>query len=232
MKNNKKGIIERLCQYLGRQNFASDFLDYFAGRMFSTPAFAYGGLGEMPTTARQKNNIKDILPAAKPILMARPPSGAANFRGDAPTRPHNSHEQPSPDVTYIPWLGPVIHAMRKAKAAHASKACSEPLYRGMHGAPCKFEGGSDNKCPKGTVSGWWWSYEVKGKGRIYYVDCCGGTPKHTVFCNWSAEPNWCSGLGKAQAAGIFQYNCTLAISEADMKVKQVGSNYEVEGVDP
>lgn len=231
----QEGIIERLCKYLGRQNLATGLLDFIGNRMFPQTQFAYGGISSALIPTNKQESLNDSL--SKPLLMARPPAGTENFRGPAPTSPHKGHTQPAPItlptlLSFIPIIGPVLHQEAKTASQHASKACADPLYKGMHGAPCKYEGGSDNKCPKGTVSGWWWSYEVPGKGRIYYVDCCGGSPTHSVFCNWSSEPNWCYGYGKAQAAGIGKYNCTLAILEADMKVKAVGSGYEVEGVDP
>jgi hypothetical protein len=242
MKKQSKqtNLVEKLCQFLGRNNFASEFLDYVSSWLFPLPtAFANSSFGAMPMPKFRKNEKDIILEMQKPIMMARPPSGTENFRGAAPTKPHEAHDQPAPAapninpmISWIPIIGPILHYGIKKAAEHASVPCSDPLYRGMHGAPCKFEGGSDNKCPKGTVSGWWWSYEVPGKGRIYYVDCCGGNPTHTVFCNWSAEPNWCMGLGKAAAQGIYEYNCTLAILEADLNVKAVGSGYEVVGVDP
>jgi hypothetical protein len=241
MRKQKKqtGIVESLCRVLGRKNFASGFLDCVSGWLFPLPTtYAYNGIGalQMPKSLKnERNKLSDI---HKPILMARPPAGTENFHGPAPVVPHDPHTQPTADDTGASWLlnllpfGFLVHESIKKDAKHASVACSDPLYRGMHGAPCKYEGGSDNKCPKGTVSGWWWSYDVPGKGRIYYVDCCGGSPKHKVFCNWTNEYNWCQVFGKAQARGISDYNCTLAILEADMKVKKVGAGYEVEGVDP
>lgn len=245
-KKNKTGFVEKLCQFLGRNNFASEFLDYVSSWLFPPPtAMAYHGSVRMPVPNFPKDHADKFLGKQKPIMMARPPSGTENFRGNAPTSPHAGHTQPSPVtspslLSFVPIIGPLLHRSLKEASQHASKACADPLYRGMHGAPCKFEGGTDNKCPKGSVSGWWWAYEVPGKGRIYYVDCCGGNPTHAVFCNWTSEPNWCVGYGKASPLNIQDYNCTLAILESDMKVKAVtvgsGSssytNYEVEGVDP
>ncbi len=235
MKKKKEGLVERFCMYLGRQNFASEILDYLSRFLFPQSPFGFEMAGAMPMRVLKRENESEIRRRRGLVLMAVP-AGTENFHGDAPLVPHDGHTQPALKEIF-PWrwlLGPlgfVLHEKEKAAAKHASAACSDPLYKGMHGAPCLFEGGTNNKCPKGTVSGWWWSYEVPGKGRIYYVDCCGGSPKHEVYCNWTNEANWCYGMGRAATKGITEYNCTLAILEADMNVVKVGSGYEVGGAD-
>jgi hypothetical protein len=126
------------------------------------------------------------------------------------------------------------------------KACAEPRYRGMHGRPCRFAGGTDTRCPKGTVSGWFWKYRTPA-GVFYYVDCCGATPGgQAVWCTWVDEQNWCLGYGGgwssfdllkslrswsivagdgrhglAAAKKQPQYGCTLTISETDLVVAKV-----------
>lgn len=241
----KENVIERLCKYLGRQNSIAKFLDYLANYMFPTADFSQIGVGQ---TFYGMQNVEDEdVNLAKPILMARPPAGLENFHGEAPINPHSAHEGVRyriPPPTIIDRLTMQVRQSRSRDLArasretsrsveHASAICANPLYRGMHGMPCSQAGGTDNMCPRGTVSGWYWSYEVPTIGRVYYVDCCGGNPNHHTFCNWTSEPNWCLGHGRAAAQGIQSYHCTLAIREADLNVVSNGSGgYIVSGVDP
>ena len=232
----KEGLIERFCQLLGRQNFASDFLDNLLGFIFPPSPFAVAS--GIPMTGLRKTNRRDILGKRGQLLMARPPAGTENFHGPAPVAPHTPHGFEEPTRTTWEWLfgDSAAHARGKTRArtsqSHSRAPCSNPMYQGMHGRPCAHGSGTDNMCPIGTVSGWWWSYEVPRLGRIYYVDCCGGRNSSDVWCNWSNEDNWCFGLGRAQSRGISDYNCTLAILEADMNVVAVGTSWEVIGVDP
>jgi hypothetical protein len=167
-----------------------------------------------------------------------------NHHGNAP----NSPEAPNQDYVvndtgdrpgWWNWLwhtsGEHDRSKREWDAKHSVHGCLDPKYHGMHGRPCKFEGGSDTKCPSGTVSGWYWSYDCPGVGKVYYVDCCGSRPlQKTVWCNWTQEANWCLGLGRAarQAPPAERYVCTLSILDRDMRTTAVPGGFEVVGVDP
>jgi hypothetical protein len=104
---------------------------------------------------------------------------------------------------------------------HNTRECRKPRYRGMHGSPCVFHGGSDTQCPGGTVPGAYWSYTVDGIGEVYYVDCCGGDDNSNslfvhIFCGWTNEDNWCYGKGNNI------YTCTLALTDAELKTDVFG----------
>jgi hypothetical protein len=240
-ESKRKGIIERLCYYLGRQNFASDFLDTISNWLFLQPVPAFNGFGLPSNSKLPKHKTDNDWNKGTALMMSRPTAWHAGSDGrqanPTPLEPNKGTPRPE---TIIPWrwlIGPLgwfwhEDAKKEAKK-HAPAPCSDMKYHGMHGQPCKFAGGTDNKCPKGTVSGWFWAYEVPGLGRIYYVDCCGTSgDKSDVWCNWSSEPNWCMVYGRAQNQGVSKYNCTLAISESDMNVVDLGGGkYEVGGVD-
>jgi hypothetical protein len=92
------------------------------------------------------------------------------------------------------------------------KECADPKYRGMHGRPCKFAGGTDARCPKGTVSGWFWKYRTPA-GVFYYVDCCGATPgAQPVWCTWADEPNWCLGYTATEGKTIVATSGVLMVT--------------------
>jgi hypothetical protein len=235
-RHGRDSLVIALCNYLGRQNFAARVLDLVA-RLIPSPPLrpAYVGMGGSFLARRLSGLHRKIDWAldARPMLMARPTQPFAEY-GLAPSTPHEPHRSTTED----PWwsfLWFYDHsAQKRADLGHAKAICSDLKYRGMHGRPCKHAGGTDTKCPAGSVSGWFWSYETPA-GRIYYVDCCGGTPSsNKVWCNWTSEPNWCLGYGRAHnAGGISDYNCTLAILEADMDVRTISpGQYEVVGVDP
>jgi len=172
--------------------------------------------------------------------MTTPPN-APTHRGTAPSTPQGTQQDSvtSPNRPDDPpwWAGFwrwVLHFREKEEADRkaGNHGCEDVRYHGMHGRPCRFAGGSDLRCPRGTTSGWFWSYDTPA-GRIFYVDCCGGTPQGTVWCNWSQEPNWCSAWGRAANASISTYNCTLAIPDSLMKTRDLGGGkFEVVGVDP
>ncbi|MGI8638679.1 MAG: hypothetical protein ACR2MG_01820 [Pyrinomonadaceae bacterium] len=242
MKNESKrqGVIKSLCLYLGRQNIASDFLDYISSWLFLQPAFAFSGNGKFPLP-KYKEKTEEKLAKSKPVMMARPTAPHNGMDGRAAPTTGGAHRGALRSEEVSPWRvifglpGIIWHLVEKDKAGkHKTAPCSDPKYRGMHGQPCKFAGGSDTKCPSGTTSGWFWSYEVPSFGRIYYVDCCGaGGSASDVWCEWTSEPDWCNGWGRAANNGISGYNCTLAILEVDMNVVDLaGGKYEVRGVDP
>jgi len=173
--------------------------------------------------------------------MAEGPHTSDTDHGKAPTTPHEANQDnvQSPDRPgFFSELWHMIrgtshlHKKEQADKLAGNHGCEDQRYHGMHGRPCRFAGGTDLKCPPGTTSGWFWSYET-AVGRIFYVDCCGGTPKGAVWCNWTQEINWCVALGRAANAGIDKYNCTLAIPDNLMKTRDLGNNkFEVVGVDP
>jgi hypothetical protein len=166
-----------------------------------------------------------------------------NHHGAAPSAPaqastdtviNNTGDRPGVwDIIFHP----LDHEQHKRSwdTAHTVHGCSEARYHGMHGRPCKYEGGSDSKCPAGTFSGWYWSYDCPGVGKVYYVDCCGGgTPTNSVWCNWTQEANWCLGYGRAarQTPPNMKYFCTLSILDRDMRTTAVPGGFEVVGADP
>ena len=173
MNKVKVGIIERFCMYLGRHHIVSDFLDYFSQFLFTPSQLAFSGLGGMPISLKKKANDSDILGHKGQILMSRPPGGSDNFHGNARTTPSHKHGyDDEPTRGFWEWLfgDGVAHDRLKnrdkASQKHSPAPCSDVKYRGMHGRPCLFAGGTDNMCPKGSVSGWWWSYEVPVIGRV------------------------------------------------------------------
>jgi hypothetical protein len=124
-------------------------------------------------------------PLASHVFMSGPPTQIGAHRGFAPAAPSSAH-------------GPGSGA-----------SCNHLRYRGMHGTPCKYEGGSLTKCPTGTTAGGYWIYNVPAFGDVYYVDCCGRMPLGAIFCHWTVEPNWCL------SAGGMLYTCTLALKGSD-----------------
>ncbi len=228
--------IRQFCLRLGRQTRFSNLLDWVAARTVRLPARPH-----LAFATSGANDTHTLIHA--PMQMATGPGAVdAAYVRPAPAKPHADPEGGSgpwtPTESMLDFfLGPlaiIAHQIRKSAAntAHAKAACAPEQYHGMHGSPCAHAGGSDLKCPPGTVSGFWWTYKTK-LGVIYYVDCCGGTQKGTVWCNWSEENNWCYGAGRAANQGASQeYNCTLAIPDALMKTAMVGSGVEALGVDP
>lgn len=240
-RTKDRELVKRLCDLLGRQHFAARFLDQIAQWIAPTtlrPLLHGAGATPAGLNSRQQPESQDL--GTEPMLMAALAPGSPDpARGMAPSTPHAPHAGRSPNRPgFWSWLfsSSSDHSRRKtiADQQHAMTSCADPKYRGMHGRPCKFAGGSDNKCPRGTTSGWFWSYETSA-GRVYYVDCCGGTPDTTnnVWCNWTAEPDWCLHWGRAANLRVTGYNCTLAILDADMRTAQLSPGvYEVSGVDP
>jgi hypothetical protein len=239
--NKEQGLVGRFCGLMGRQHFAARFLDWVMQWIVPfTPRPAFGVVGAIPVGSKdwpqsEAQSLGDGL-----LLMANLASGSPDpSRGLAPSTPHAPHAGRDPNRPgFWSWLwsSSADHNRRKTVAdqRHATTSCADPKYRGMHGRPCKFAGGSDNRCPRGTTSGWFWSYETS-VGRVYYVDCCGGTPdtNNNVWCNWTEEPDWCLHWGRAHNNRVTGYNCTLAILDADMRTVQPSPGvYEVSGVDP
>jgi hypothetical protein len=242
-RKNRQGILERFCQFLGRQHFASDFLDAISNWLLLQQAFAFDGNYNFGLPIRKAKTV-DKLAGPQIVQMARPTqwhNGADPNGRTAPSVPGGTNQGAPRSESIFPWryiVGPLgwfwhERAKSQAKKNPTVVPCSDAKYHGMHGQPCKFAGGSDTKCPVGTTSGWFWAYDVPSLGRMYYVDCCGiGGSASDVWCEWTSEPDWCNGWGRAHNKGISGYNCTLAIPEADMNVVDLGGgNYEVGGVD-
>lgn len=230
-------ITERFCTYMSRHHPLARLGDVIGDLLLSPrlqPALA--GHGSSPRPSRRESMSQ--------VHMAIGPM-PENNHGPAPNVPTQSSNDSFVNDTgdrpgWWNWLwhsaGDHDRAKRSWDKAHTTHGCSDPQYHGMHGRPCKFEGGSDNKCPAGTFSGWYWTYDCPGVGKVYYIDCCGGgTPKNSVWCNWTQETNWCIGYGKAaqQTPAVDKYFCTLSVLDRDMRTTAVpGGQYEVVGVDP
>jgi hypothetical protein len=235
-----KDIVKWFCDLLGREHVLSEFLDWVARWLVPLPRIAYG-LADGPTFRGHPSERPGHTPHVELIHMASGPG----TEGEAPLAPTTPHDvargrAEEPNVIVKLWRqlwGTTTSAHRADKVeagAHAKAACAEAKYHGMHGRPCKFTGGSDTKCPPGTVSGWFWRYDTPA-GVIYYVDCCGGPIQgaHNVWCNWSDEQNWCLGPGRSASRSITDYNCTLAIPSDQMTVVTAPDGHlEVFGVDP
>jgi hypothetical protein len=226
--------VRRLSARLGRQTRLSNLLDWVAARTVKLPAMPRVAFAGGP-------KMDDLLHAPKQMATGPGAQDAAYVR-PAPTTPHAEPLGGSgPWTPTEPWwdifLGPaaiIAHRARKGAAnkAHAKAACAPEKYHGMHGMPCAYAGGTDLKCPAGTISGYWWTYKIS-TGVIYYIDCCGGTQKGTVWCNWTEEDNWCRGAGRAVNQGAsLEYNCTLAVPDSLMKTATVGTGLEAVDVDP
>ncbi len=231
-REQSDGWVARLCNWLGRQTRLAPFLDWVAGWFMPRVAWRVGGLPAPRLTG------PTVWKAQGPLTT--PNGDCQTCRNAAPTTPGEANQDnvQSPDRPGVlseiwHWIWGTSHQAKKDEADRkAGKGgCADPKYHGMHGRPCRFAGGSDLKCPAGTTSGWFWSYETP-VGRFFYVDCCGGTPQGSVWCNWTQEANWCMVWGKAANAGISDYNCTLAIPDSLMKTRDIGGGkYEVVGVD-
>jgi hypothetical protein len=223
MSNRRKidELVKRFCDWLGRPHFATGFLDWLAGWLVR-PRPVAGGAGPRPPNLAPADPA-DLWP---PILMmagtTRPEctQGDVNDGGRGPTAP-----------TW-PWLehGHVEagDSVSAAVLAENKRKCRFWRLTGMHGRPCRYvHGGSDVKCPPGTVGGWFWKYDVPAYGTIYYVDCCGKVATEEIWCNWSKEENWCQMGEAAQMAaagtiaiedGVALYTCTLALQRKDFTI--------------
>ena len=186
-------LVERFCLWLGRYGRWSKLLDSIASAIF--PSFV--------------NPL--LLPGAVGALapLSQPVSFMAGIASNQPGV-HDGNQGP---------LAPLApHAGEPGDPKHSTKECSPAIFHGMHGAPCKFHGGtSDNKyCPAGTTSGLWWRWNIPKVGNVYYVDCCGLPIKWKVWCNWAKEANWCAGQGNNV------YTCTLTLLHGELKIDANG----------
>lgn len=185
-------MTERFCMWLGRYGRWSELLDRI-GRLIC-PAFIDPLL--VPGIAG------DLSPLSRPFFMggvASNQGGVRNPDAAPPPSPHPNGGDPG-------------------DPPHSTAECTDMIFHGMHGSPCKFNGGSsDNKfCPAGTVSGLWWRFNIPGLGNIYYVDCCGVPVSWGVWCRWAKEQNWCAGRGSSI------YTCTLTLTLGELKVDGSG----------
>ena len=204
-RSPSEGLIKRFCDFLGWQTCFSGFLDWVAGWLVPHyPPLAPAGVGPLvPGSQPQGQPEGSDLRGLLGNLMMSGTKSLEHTRGDT-------------DVGGTAWKAPT----KPWKASDTPKECNEDILRGMHGEPCNHAGGYLNYCPKGTVSGWFWKYEVSGK-IIYYVDCCSDKPrKHKVVCNWSKEVNWCEYPGKALKQHRTKYYCTLALEKRDLVISK------------
>jgi hypothetical protein len=242
MQQRREPMIKRFCDYMGRQHAIARLAERIARWLLpptAGPALAGAGWPMQPGTRREDSM------RPKPMAMATGPYTQINYKGKAPDNPIAPEEMDDTKYTGGWWDRPGAwdnywhhagHAQRKADydRAHTFHACQDDKFHGMHGKPCKYAGGTDIKCPKGTTSGWFWSYDCPNIGRVFYVDCCGSlTVSDRTWCGWTKEDDWCQYFGKAANAGITGYVCTVAIPDAAMKTVEVSpGKLEVVGVDP
>src|SRR5262249_19058960 len=228
----------------------SGFLDWIARWIVPPPRLAFSGVGAAPT-AQGASELPDQSPehpGPQIVMMDDSLRGTRWGKGDdnpgghgppAPPKPWHEHGYPDPTS------GPAPPA---AFIAESKKKCNYYRLEGMHGRPCRSlpgAGGSDTKCPTGTVSGWFWKYDVPAYGTVYYVDCCGKSISGGVWCNWSKEQNWCV-IGKASHRNDIEwevdpstnqrsaplYTCTLALLACEFKWHMdPGMGSVVDGVD-
>lgn len=210
-------LIKRFCDWMGREHHFSGLLDWVARQVvgeFRPPLVWSGAFSGPPLSRAKASDDYDLIHAPMhsegglPEFIIRGVQHALDSVGDVATR--------------------VSERMHQAAKDAEKNACKNPKYSGMHGSPCLFAGGSDTKCPKGTVGGWFWAKST-AVGTIYYADCCGGSVSSSVWCDNSSEPNWCLGAGRAARQGIVKYACTVALFKSEFKVD---SNGFIEGIDP
>jgi hypothetical protein len=231
---NRSELVKRFCDLLGRQNSASGFLDRIARWVVPLPpAMDLAAAGPMPAPLR-RNRDEELRKLIHGPMLAQGPMLQATNRGDAPDTPHDASEgHATVTINTATWWDRLWGGVDTVRTESGTELCAPDRYHGMHGTPCLYAGGSDTKCPKGTVSGWFWSYKTKA-GVFYYVDCCGGTQKSDVWCGWTSEDNWCGPWGRTtNTGGSTKYNCTLAMPSSLMMTKGLSSTqFEVVGVDP
>ena len=237
MKNTRRqsGLIKRFCDRLGRQNLASKFLDRIARWVVPLPQdMGLVAAGSMYAPSRRDGG-DDLRKLIHSPFLAQGPGLNWTDHGDAPTTPHDAAVGAATiTVNTVSWWDRLWGDVDTVRKASGTELCAPDRYHGMHGTPCLYAGGSDLKCPKGTVSGWFWSYKT-AVGVYYYVDCCGGKPiAGDVWCGWTSESNWCGAFGRTHNTGASEkYNCTLAIPSALMQTTALSSTeFEVVGVDP
>jgi hypothetical protein len=228
---------EQFCRYLGRRIALARLLDRVARWIVPLPPPLQAGAAAGGSRANSGLPAHIVAMATGPeTRTVTPNTDDWTFRGDAPTAPHGAHggEHRKTRVIYdAPWWKFWETDIVTTNVERGADICRQDKYRGMHGTPCLYAGGSDIHCPRGTVSGWFWSYRTPA-GVYFYVDCCGGAPgANSVWCNWTSENNWCFGGGRTQnTGGSTTYNCTLAIPDSLMVTKLVpGKRPEVVGVD-
>lgn len=184
-------LVTQVCKRLGRYDRWSEWLDRVAGWVIP----GGGVMGLLP------GGPAILPPIPLPILMP----GRASNSGVV----HDLNQGPAAPTT--------PHAGEPGDPPHSVAQCSNPRYRGMHGRPCRYSGGSDLLCPYGTEAGYWWRWYVPGVGNVYYVDCCGMPSLSRVWCNWAKEPNWCLQKGR----GI--YTCTLSLLHNEIHIGADGA---------
>jgi len=86
-----------------------------------------------------------------------------------------------------------------------AQSCSDWFRCGMAGCLCSCRGGSDSRCPPGTVNGtsaWYACCYDRARNKVFFVrytDCCSNTQPPACpsgcFCSQSAQPSWCGSAG-------------------------------------
>jgi hypothetical protein len=232
--------IRQFCDWLGRHNRLSALLDRVASWLVPTLPLAMSGVGPIPAGLRASGPPSaEELPIPTTLAMDDSLRGTRWSKGDASPGGKGPPAPPRPWLTH--GYADPSDSPSAADIAEAKKKCNFYRLEGMHGRPCRSipgAGGSDTHCPTGTLSGWFWKYDVPAYGTVYYVDCCGKTIVGGVWCNWSKEQNWCV-TGKAantpglemdpSAPGIPLYTCTLALLAKEFHYDT--SSGEVTGVD-
>lgn len=223
-RSTQEGLVRRFCDWLGRPHFAAGFLDWLAGWLVQPrPRLAAAGVGSLPP---------DPAPAGAPDLRAPMVINSGTNRPECTQGDVNDGGR-GPTAPTWPWLQHGLEeagdSVSAAVLAENKKKCRFWRLTGMHGRPCRYvAGGSDVKCPAGTVGGWFWKYDVPAYGTIYYVDCCGKVTTENIWCNWSKEANWCQ-IGEAaemaaagtiatDTDGVALYTCTLALQRKDFTI--------------
>jgi hypothetical protein len=257
MKRRGETLIKRFCDYMGRPHFAARLIDWIAIPWILPPDALpeFVGVSGLRRPV-PPDDVEDELRRSEPMAIVGPgaedhhwpPSNrkpCTRSDGTSEVSDDNIPEDRAKQLADRPGFWSRLfhstpeHNKRKANwdATHFHHVCNDDLYYGMHGRPCKFEGGSDTKCPVGTVSGWFWSYDCPNIGKVFYVDCCSKNDLPTtsrVYCNNSCEVSWCWGNGRAHHTGNMEhYICTLSILDIAMRTRDLGGgSYEVDGVDP
>jgi len=88
----------------------------------------------------------------------------------------------------------------------SAQSCNDWIRCGMGGCLCSCRGGSDSRCPDGTVPGteaWYACCYDRARNKVWYVrytDCCANTPPPSCpsncYCDNAAQPSWCGTAGK------------------------------------
>jgi hypothetical protein len=222
------GLVKWFCDRMGRRHALADFLDRVARWLLPPPPqLAAGGVGALPAAgASVEAPAPDV---TEPLVVRYDDDGSKGWAKREHRRGDANPGGKGPKAPTYPWFnhGYVDPADPPPfDVADSKKQCRFYRLTGMHGRPCRsipHAGGSDTKCPTGTVGGWFWKYDVPAYGTVFYVDCCGKSIAGGVWCNWSKEANWCVTGKAASTPGLEMdgttplYTCTLALLASEIK---------------